>query len=213
MSQTPHLHWWGVPHPALHGWDKSRNRVAMPPGCPPHGQEGDLPRYASQMMVQGIRHHHPNRGGMDSDGYSTVSEAQSTCHHRRRQWGEKHLAPAHLDMPIFKLTDPNVDVTYTLWRFDVQGWLDQYQEESMMPHIYNSLRGYPSQWVWSLEGGPNLMVTRLFEHIDHTFGDVCEYYTMIHSLYEIRRRENLWRSTCCKFMRLLPLFIMPTWTK
>ena len=36
-------------------------------------------------------------------------------------------------MPIFKSTDPNTDVTYTLWRFDVQGWLDQYQEESMMP--------------------------------------------------------------------------------
>ena len=86
----------------------------------------------------------PDRGGADSNWYSTVSEAQSTHHHRRKQLGEKHLAPAHLDMLIFKLTDPNTDVTYTLWRFNVQGWLDQYQEESMMPHIYNSLRGYPS---------------------------------------------------------------------
>ena len=54
--------------------------------------------------------------------------------------GEKWLAPVHLDMLIFKSTDPNADVTYTLWRFDVQGWLDQYQEESMMSHIYASLR-------------------------------------------------------------------------
>ena len=46
---------------------------------------------------------------------------------------EKRLAPMHLDMLMFKLTDPNMDVTYTLWRFDVQGWLDQYQEESMIP--------------------------------------------------------------------------------
>ena len=93
----------------------------------------------------------PDIGGLDSDGYSTVSEAQNTHHHRRRQWGEKHLAPICLDMPIFKSTDPNADVTYTLWRFDVQGWLDQYQEEGMMPHIYNSLRGYPGRWVCSLE--------------------------------------------------------------
>ena len=93
-------------------------------------------------------------------------------------------------MPIFKSTDPNVDVTYTLWRFDVQGWLDQYQEESMMPHIYNSLRGYSSWWVCSLDGGPNLMVTELLEWMDRAFGDVHEYDMMICSLYEIRQKEG-----------------------
>ena len=66
-------------------------------------------------------------------------------------------------MLIFKSADPNTDVTYTLWRFDVQGWQNQYQEESMMPHIYNSLRGYHSRWVHSLEEGPNLMVTELLD--------------------------------------------------
>ena len=74
-----------------------------------------------------------DRGGADSDGYSTVSEAPSGRHHRGRRQNEKCLAPAWLDMPIFKSADPNVDVTHTLWRFDVQGWLDQYQEENMMP--------------------------------------------------------------------------------
>ena len=90
-------------------------------------------------------------------------------------------------MPIFKSTDPNVDVTYTLWRFHVQGWLDQYQEESILPHIYNSLRGYPGRWVHSLEEGPNLTVTKLLEHMDHAFGDVHEYDTMICSLHGIRQ--------------------------
>ena len=134
----------------------------------------------------------PNRGGADSNGYSMVSEAQSTCHCRRKWWGGrgKCLAPTHLDMPIFMLTDPNVDVTYTLWRFNVQGWLDQYQEESMMPHIYNSLRGYPGQWVQSLEGGSKMMVMELLECMDHMFGDVCKYDTMICSLYEIRQKEG-----------------------
>ena len=93
-------------------------------------------------------------------------------------------------MLIFKLTDPNADVTYTLWRFDIQGWLDQYQEESMMPHIYNSLRGYPSWWVCSLDEGPNLTVTELLEQMDHTFGDVHEYNMMIRFLYEIRQKEG-----------------------
>ena len=53
-----------------------------------------------------------------------------------------------------------------------------------MPHIYKSLRGYPCRWVWSLEGDPNLIV------MDLVFGDVCEYDTMIHSLYEIRQKEG-----------------------
>ena len=95
-----------------------------------------------------------------------------------------------LDMPIFKLTDPNVDITYTLWRFNVQGLLDQYQEESMMPHIYASLRGYPGRWVHSLEDGPNLTMTELLECMDHAFGEMCEYDTMIHALYEIRQKEG-----------------------
>ena len=132
----------------------------------------------------------PDRDGVGSDGYSTVSEAPSSCCHRRKWHGEKWLAPACLDMLIFKLTDLNADVTCTLWRFDVQGWLDQYQEESMMPHIYNSLRGYPGQWVCSLDGRPNLMVTELLEWMDHAFGDVHEYNMMICSLYEIRQKEG-----------------------
>ena len=93
----------------------------------------------------------PDRVEADSDGYSTASEALSTHRHRRRWQGEKQLAPTHLDMLIFKSTDPNVDVMYTLWRFNVQDWLDQYQAKSMMPHIYASLWGYPSRWVSSLE--------------------------------------------------------------
>ena len=63
----------------------------------------------------------PGQGGADSDGYSMVSEAPGGQHGRRRHRNEKHLAPVCLDMPIFKSTDTNVDVTYTLWRFDMHG--------------------------------------------------------------------------------------------
>ena len=57
-----------------------------------------------------------------------------------------------------------------------------------MPHIYSSLRGYPGRWVRLLEDGSNLTMMKLLEHMDHTFGDVCEYYTMIRSLYDIRQK-------------------------
>ena len=130
------------------------------------------------------------QGGANSDGYSTVSEAFSTHHHRRRWESEKCLSPVCLDMQIFKLTDPYADVTYTLWRFDVQGRLGQYQEESMMPNIYASLWGYPGRWVRLLEDGPNLTVTELLEHMDCVFGDMHEYDTMIHSFHEIRQKEG-----------------------
>ena len=53
----------------------------------------------------------PDRDGVDSDGYSTVSEIPSSHCCRRKQHGEKRLAPVHLDMPIFKSMDPNADVT------------------------------------------------------------------------------------------------------
>ena len=93
----------------------------------------------------------------------------------------------HLDMPIFKSTDPNVDVMYTLWRFDVQGWLDQYQEESMMPHIYASLQGY----LGAFSGGwqEHYHSQTLGMH-RCAFGDVHNYDTMIRSLYEIRQKES-----------------------
>ena len=92
-------------------------------------------------------------------------------------------------MPIFKSTDPNADVTYTMWRFDIQGWLDQYDEGSIMPHIYFSLQGYPGKWVCSLEEGRNITVRELLECMDTTFCNVCDYDSMIRSLYEIWQKE------------------------
>ena len=72
----------------------------------------------------------------------------------------------------------------------MQGWLDQYQEESMMPHIYASYQGYPGRWVHSLEDGGNLTVPKLLVHMDCAFGNVCDYGTMIRSLYEIRQKDS-----------------------
>ena len=81
-------------------------------------------------------------------------------------------------MPIFKSMYPNTDVMHTLWRFDVQGWLDQYQEESMMPHIYASLQGYIGRWVRSLGDGGNITVPELLARMERAFRDVRDYDTV-----------------------------------
>ena len=77
-----------------------------------------------------------------------------------------------------------------IWRFDVQSWLEQYTEESMMPLVYASLRGYPGHWIHSLEGGEHLTLTKLLQRMDRVFGEVSEADTMIRSMYEICQVEK-----------------------
>ena len=79
---------------------------------------------------------------------------------------------------------------YTIWRFNVQSWLEQYTNESIMPHIYVSLRGYPGHWVHSLEGKEHLTLTELLQHMDRAFGEVSEVDTMIRSMYKIHQMEK-----------------------
>ena len=84
----------------------------------------------------------------------------------------------------------NADVTYEIWRFDVQGWLDQYDEMSMRPHIFGSLQGYPGKWARSLPGGMNISLNDLLRRMDCTFGNMRDYDSMIRSLYKIFQKEN-----------------------
>ena len=122
-----------------------------------------------------------------------MSMASEMSYHSRpwqRHRREKHLAPAKLDLPIFKSTDSSTDVMYMIWRFDIQSWLEQYTTEGMMPHIYASLRGYPGHWVHSLEGREHLTLTKLLQCMDRVFGEVSEADTMIRSMYKIHQMEK-----------------------
>ena len=118
----------------------------------------------------------------------------SETSYRSRLWQrhrrEKCLAPAKLDLPIFKSTDSSADITYTIWRFDVQSWLEQYTEENMKPLIYMSLRGYSGHWVHSLEGREHLTLTKMLQRMDRAFGEVSEVNTMIRSMYKIHQAEK-----------------------
>ena len=102
---------------------------------------------------------------------------------------ERRLAAARLSLPVFWSMDPNADVTYKLWHFDIQGWLDQYDEVSMHPHIFGSLQGYPGKWAHSLPGGMNILLDKLLRHMDHTFRNMHDYDSMIW-LYEICQKES-----------------------
>ena len=59
-----------------------------------------------------------------------------------------------------------------------------------MHHIYTSLQEYPCRWVRLLEDGGNITITGLLAHMDCAFSDVCDYDTMIRSLYEIRQKDS-----------------------
>ena len=93
--------------------------------------------------------------------------------------------PARLDMPIFKSTDPGVEVTYTLWSFDVDTFLEQYDEASMCPHIFASHCGYPGKWARMLDEGKDISMQDLLMHMEKTFSNKCDYDAMIRTLYEV----------------------------
>ena len=135
----------------------------------------------------------PDRGTPDSDGYSTVSETtgcQCRCRGHRGSREKKQLAPTRLDMPIFKSTDLGAEVTYTLWRFNADAFLEQYDEASMRPHIFASLCGYPGKWAYTLDEGKDISVQNLLMHMEKTFGNKRDYDAMIRTLYEVQQKED-----------------------
>ena len=105
---------------------------------------------------------------------------------RERKW----LAPVRLDMLIFKSTDPGVQVMYMLWYFDVDAFLEQYDEASMCPHIFTSLCGYPGKWACTLDEGKDISVRDLLLHMERTFGKKHNYDAMVRTLYEVQQRDN-----------------------
>ena len=81
-------------------------------------------------------------------------------------------------------------MTYTLWCFDVDAFLEQYDEASMCPHIFTSLRGYPGKWACMLDEGKDISVQDLLMHMERTFGNKCDYDAMIRTLYEVQQRDD-----------------------
>ena len=82
-------------------------------------------------------------------------------------------------MPVIKSTDPGAEVMYTLWRFDVEAFLEQYDEASMPPHIFASLHGYPGKWAHTLNEGKDVFMKDLLIHMEKTFGNKHVYDAMI----------------------------------
>ena len=93
-------------------------------------------------------------------------------------------------MPIFKSTDPGAEVTYTLWHFDVDAFLEQYDKASMHPHIFASLCGYPGKWAHTLDEGKDISMQDLLMHMEKTFGNKCDYNATIRTLCEVQQKED-----------------------
>ena len=132
-------------------------------------------------------------GALDSNGYSTASETAGHWHRCRGCRGsreKKRLASARLDMLIFKSNDPGVEVTYTLWHFDLDAFLKQYDEASIRPHIFASLHGYPSKWAHMLDKGKDISVQDLLMHMEKTFSNKCDYDAMIRTLCEVQQKKD-----------------------
>ena len=115
---------------------------------------------------------------------------QHRCRGHRGSRERKQLAPARLDMLIFKSTDPGAEVTYMLWPFNVDAFLEQYDEASMHPHIFASLRGYPGKWARTLDEGKDISMWDLLMHMERTFGNKRDYDAMMRTLYEVQQRDD-----------------------
>ena len=90
----------------------------------------------------------------------------------------------------FKSTDPGVEVTYILWCFNVDAFLEQYDEASMCPHISAILHGYPGKWARMLDEGKDISMWDLLMHMEKTFNNKHDYDAMIRTLYEVQQRDD-----------------------
>ena len=168
----------------------ARTATRAGPACQ-HGQPPKSP--VTIVSGGGSPPSSPDRGALDSDGYSTASKTTGHWHHCRGHRGsrvKKWLAPARLDMPVFKSTNPGAEVMYTLWHFDVDAFLKQYDEASMRPHIFASLCGYPAKWAHTFNEGKDISVKDLLMHMEKMFGNKCDYDAMIRTLYEVQQKED-----------------------
>ena len=74
------------------------------------------------------------RYSMDSLLYSRTSGSMVTSHLPWPQHSKRNTTK--VDLPIFKSTDDNAEVTYNNWHFDVQQhWLN-HTDESLFSHVY-----------------------------------------------------------------------------
>ena len=89
-----------------------------------------------------------------------------------------------------------------LWHFNVDAFLEQYDETSMHPHIFASLCGYPSKWAYMLDEGKDISVWDLLMHMEKTFGNKHDYDAMIRTLSS-KGMMRWWRSTCSAYTRRL----------
>ena len=89
-----------------------------------------------------------------------------------------------IDLPVFKSTDENANMTYNNWYFDIQQHRLNHTDESLLPHVYQSLQGFPGELAHSLKKVPSL--DDLLAKLDDYFRVVEELDAMNRHLYTIK---------------------------
>ena len=76
-------------------------------------------------------------------------------------------------------------MTYNSWHFDVQQYRLNHMDESLLPHIYRSLQGFPGELIQSLGKVPSL--DDLLTKLDDYFRVVEELDAMNRHLHTIKQ--------------------------
>ena len=196
-SLTPLANWWEV-HPSKLGeplWWKRWLKLGSPPIQGLHNCTDSHLSPSALWWVEEARllppqtegHQIPMGTPLQGSPRATSIDAGTTEGVGRRSgW---HLQDWICLTHIFKLTNPGVEVMYTLWQFNVHAFLEQYDEASMHPHIFASLHGYPGKWAHMQDEGKDIFMQNLLMHMEKTFGNKCDYNVMIRTLYEVQQKE------------------------
>ena len=134
-----------------------------------------------------------DRGGGYGSDWSQSTASTTTRRRRKKRRGRKSPEASDpkgkfsykIDLPVFDDIAKNAKVTYVTWRFDVQKHRKVHSDDSLLPHVYRSLQGFPGELARSL--GDDITLKELVEGLDDYFGVVIDYDAMCRALYNIKQ--------------------------
>ena len=142
----------------------------------------------------------PNGGYLVDSSVNSRTSVSMVTSHSSWLWCSKR-STMKVYLPLFKSTNENADVTYSNCHFDVQQHQLNHTGESLFPHIYQLLQGFPGKLARSLGKVPSL--DDLLAKLNDYFGVVKELDAMNRHLYTIKQGTKEWMTEfamrlCCQ---------------
>ena len=125
---------------------------------------------------------------------STASEAPSRSsrrrhRRRRRRPRENRGGKPKINIPTFKADDAKGAVTYASWRYDVNSYRGQVNDEFLRPYVIASLQGSPGELIRSMPETTPL--AGVLDKLDKYFGDVRTFEQLNKSFYDLKMGDKL----------------------